>query len=169
MWANWTFVVETCWRRQPENIFCDCLCVSSGVCPATSAVVTGRLSKPPSQSRPEAPRRRRERVQTAGIATRPPHRDRVNLRQRPHPVKWTKEKWMWRRVDFSPFSEPQTEGVSRMWCESKSSGYFLSLTAIQEITSVHQRIIYEISHFKTYSEGVKYSCFPLCQTLTLSL
>lgn len=42
-------------------------------------------------------------------------------------------------------------------------------TAIQDITSVYPRGIYEILHFKTYFQGVRYSCFPLCQTLTLPL
>lgn len=38
------------------------------------------------------------------------------------------------------------------------------LTAIQDITAVYQRGIYEILHFKTYFQHVKYSPFPLCQS-----
>lgn len=54
-----------------------------------------------------------------------------------------------------------------MWRKCKSFGY--SRVFIQDITSVYPRGIYEILHFKTYFQGVRYSCFPLCQTLTLPL
>lgn len=66
--------------------------VFSGVCAATSAVVTGRLSRAPSQSGPEASTRT-EQAWPAGIGLRPQQRQ-VKLHRRPHPVKWTKGKWI---------------------------------------------------------------------------
>lgn len=83
-----------------------------------------------------------QRVRAAGIALMP-------IQQRLQTVKQKRGKWKYGGVDFSPCSEPLT-GVFRMWHECKSFGYYTSQTAIQDITSVYPRGIYEILHFKTH-------------------
>lgn len=83
------------------------------------------------------------RVQAAGTAL-------MLIQQRLQTVKQKRGKWKCAGVDFSPCSEPPSFRVFRMWRECKSSGYYMSPTAIQDITSVYPRGIYEILHFKTH-------------------
>lgn len=130
---------------------------SSGVCAATSAVGTSRLSRSPSLSGPEAPKRT-ERAAAAWTAPRLFQRRRVAPRPHPHPAKWTKRKRREKsRVDVSAFSEPLTDEFTES--ESKPFGY---------VSNSHSRYRIRLSadflHLKTYFQGVAYSCFPPCQT-----
>ena len=126
--SNWTCM--QCGMKQSDSeslsLFspnvCTCGDVFSGVCRATSAVVTGRLSRAPSHSGPGAPRKT-ERGRAAGIGRRPLRQRQVTLHLWPHPVKWTRGKWLFWRVDVSAFSKPLTQGVYRIEGQSKSFRY----------------------------------------------